>query len=112
MKERRVSRRDFMFLSIGGGLLAAGYPLTCVVSQSKKGDGKQAFAPTPSNTLGPFYKKGAPRREKIVDEASAGVPLLVAGRVINTEGQPLAGAWVEVFHADHNGEYDMEGFRL
>ena len=110
MKKRRVSRRDFLYLGIGGGLLTAGYPLVRAVSQSRNVKKESAFIPTPGNTLGPFYRKGAPRREKLFDANSAGVPLMVAGRVINTEGTVLAGAILEVFHADAEGEYDMRGF--
>ena len=111
MKRDRLSRRDFIYLSAGGGLLLAGYPLVRAFSQSKGVNGRRPFAPTPSNTLGPFYKEGAPRREKLTGANDAGIPLLVAGRVINTDGQPLQNATVEVFHADQYGNYDMNGFR-
>jgi protocatechuate 3,4-dioxygenase beta subunit len=111
MKKHRASRREFIYLSIGGGLLAMSYPLAKVVSQSATGNSQHAFIPTPSNTLGPYYRKGAPRREKLTGEADAGVPLVVTGQVIDTEGKPLRDAVIEVFHADHYGNYDMEGFR-
>lgn len=111
MKLSQISRRDFIYLSIGGGLLVASYPLARVVSQSKDGKNSLAYAPTPSNTLGPFYKKGAPLREKLIEQNDPGIPLLVAGSIINTSGQRLAGATLEVFHSDHYGEYDLEGFR-
>ena len=78
MKKRRVSRRDFIYLGIGGGLQTAGYPLVRAVSQSRNVNKGHAFVPSPGNTLGPFYRKGAPRREKLFDANSAGVPLLVA----------------------------------
>ncbi|MGB7925879.1 MAG: hypothetical protein WCF57_21750 [Pyrinomonadaceae bacterium] len=112
MKKYQGSRREFIYMSVGGGLLAMSYPLVKVVSPSGgDGNSQQAFIPTPSNSLGPFYKKGAPRTDKLAGAGVAGVPLVVAGQVINTEGKPLPGAVVEVFHADHHGNYDMEGFR-
>ncbi|HKR00458.1 MAG TPA: hypothetical protein VJT09_07280 [Pyrinomonadaceae bacterium] len=111
MKEGQFSRRDFFYLCLGGGLLAAGYPVVRAISQARQVKNGQALAPTPSNTLGPFYKKGAPRRERLIEPNEQGVPLLVSGRVINTDGQALSGATLEVFHADHYGEYDLEGFR-
>ncbi|HEX8921665.1 MAG TPA: hypothetical protein VF766_09320 [Pyrinomonadaceae bacterium] len=112
MKDRQFSRRDFFYLCLGGGLLAAAYPLARVVSQSRDG-GKQsqAHAPTPSNTLGPYYKKGAPVRERLIEQNEAGSPLLVTGRVRNTSGQALSSATIEVFHSDHRGDYDLDGFR-
>jgi protocatechuate 3,4-dioxygenase beta subunit len=114
MNKERESRRSFLYLLIGGGLLAAGYPLISALSQTgERRSAKQlSFAPTPKNSLGPFYKKGAPRREKLNEANEAGTPLLVAGKVINTDGVALSEAVIEVFHADNNGEYDMQGFRF
>jgi protocatechuate 3,4-dioxygenase beta subunit len=111
MKTSRVSRRDFIHLCVGGGLVVAGYPLARTISQSGGGGNNQAHAPTPGNTLGPFYKKGAPRRGKLVEAHDPGVPLLVAGRVVSTDGRQLSDAVVEVFHADHYGNYDLDGYR-
>ncbi len=111
MANGRVSRRDFVYLCIGGGLLAAGFPLARVISQSKDGKKYLILNPTPSNTLGPYYKPGAPRREKLTEANEKGTPLLVTGRVFNIEGKPLTNATVEVFHANAMGDYDMEGWR-
>jgi protocatechuate 3,4-dioxygenase beta subunit len=110
MKTSRISRRGFIYLG-GVGLVAASYPLARSLSQSSDVAAGRKFQPTPSNTLGPFYKKGAPTRERLIEPNEAGVPLLVAGRVFDTEGEALPGAVVEVFHSDHYGEYDQEGFR-
>jgi protocatechuate 3,4-dioxygenase beta subunit len=110
MKERRFTRRDFIYLSLGGGIfIAGGLPLARAVSQRE--DGTRAVTPTPSNTLGPFYKAGAPRRESLIEAGTSSTPLLVAGRIINTDGRALADAGVEVFHSDTSGEYDLRGFR-
>ena len=111
MKERRVSRRDFIYLGLGGGLVIAGLPLARVVSQQRDGNLNYAFAPTPGDTLGPFYRSGAPRKERLIEAGVGGTPLIVAGRVIDTDGKMLAGATLEVFHAYGGGEYDMLGFR-
>jgi len=111
MEDSQFSRRDFFYLCLGGGLLAASYPLARVISQSREGKNGQAHAPTPSNTLGPYYKKGAPLRESLIERNDPGSPLLVAGRVRNTSGQALPLATIEVFHSDHQGDYDLEGFR-
>lgn len=110
MKERQFSRRDFIYLGLGGGILAAStLPFSRVVSQQR--NGAQAFAPTPGNTLGPFYRKGAPRRVKLIEPGMSGTPLVVTGRIINTDGKTIPDATLEVFHADTEGEYDMRGFR-
>jgi protocatechuate 3,4-dioxygenase beta subunit len=110
---KRESRRNFIYLLVGGAAVAAGsYPVISVLSQSGAGKSKQALSPTHSNSLGPFYKKGAPRKEKLGEGNEPGTPLLVMGRIVNTDGQPLSDAVIEVFHADNSGDYDMQGFRF
>ena len=110
MNRRQISRREFVYLSVGGGLLVAGYPLSRAFSQPDGKTERKLFSPTPSNTLGPYYKKGAPRREKLAGANASGKPLLVSGKVINTDGKILADATIEVFHSDAHGDYDMSGF--
>ena len=112
MKNNQESRRSFIYLLIGGGLLAAGYPLISALSQSGERKSLKSLTPTPSNSLGPFYKKGAPRTERLRGPNDSGQPLTVSGRVVNEDGQALAGANLEVFHADDSGNYDMQGFRF
>jgi len=36
----------------------------------------------------------------------------VSGRVLDTQGRKLEGAKVEIWHADHFGHYDVEGYRF
>src|SRR6201986_4669437 len=55
---------------------------------------------TESTVQGPFYVPGSPLREygaNIAEEPDAGVPALVHGRVLDLEGQPIAGAEVDVW---------------
>jgi len=106
----QITRRDFAYLFLGGGLLALAYPLS-VRSRVITGSQPPDRFPTPSDSLGPYYRTGAPRREKISEPNQPGVPLLVTGRVFDTTGKPVTKAVLEVFHADQNGEYDMSGFR-
>jgi protocatechuate 3,4-dioxygenase beta subunit len=108
-KEHRFSRRDFIYLGLGGVLLGGGLPLARAISQQPQ-QRARPLTPTPSNTLGPFYRAGAPRKERLIEPGASGSPLLVSGRVIDTEGRVLSDAKVEVFHADASGEYDMRGF--
>ncbi len=59
---------------------------------------------TESTVLGPFYVPGSPERaygESIAEDASAGVPVRVSGRVRALDGTPIAGAEVDVWQ---NGE--------
>ena len=55
---------------------------------------------TESTVLGPFYVPGSPERaygESIAEDASAGVPVQVSGRVRAPDGTPIAGAEVDVW---------------
>ena len=60
--------------------------------------------------IGPFFLADAPVFECGADIAggASGEPLHVRGRVLDTEGQPLPGAIVNVWHSDERGLYDVQ----
>lgn len=61
---------------------------------------------TPPDQLGPFYTRGAPEQTELCSSGSGGKDrLVVTGRVLGNDCKPLAGALVEVWHADANGDY-------
>lgn len=68
--------------------------------------------PTESNPAGPFYKSGAPERSVLVEPDMAGTRLILTGQVLTTDCQPVAGALLDFWQADDQGEYDNVGFRL
>ena len=45
-------------------------------------------------------------------KSDAGMPLAVAGRIIDTRGEAVRDATVEIWHADHGGHYDIAGYRF
>jgi catechol 1,2-dioxygenase len=61
------------------------------------------------NELGPYYRAGAPERTSLCEPGEPGDPFAVEGRVIGDDCKAIAGALVEVWHADASGEYDMIG---
>lgn len=67
---------------------------------------------TEDNWEGPFYKPGAPLRSMLLEKGMGGTPLTVTGRVLDTRGRPLKGAVLDIWHADHTGNYDNKGFTL
>ena len=73
-------------------------PLTCT-------------AGTRSQTAGPFYTPGTPRRSNLREPGTSGEPLVFEGLVLTPDCWPLAGAVVDIWHSDERGRYDNEGFR-
>jgi protocatechuate 3,4-dioxygenase beta subunit len=67
---------------------------------------------TPWNEIGPFYKRLAPHQAHLRTDADPGLPLRVEGAVYGTRGNRLSGAKIEIWHADHHGLYDLDGYRF
>jgi protocatechuate 3,4-dioxygenase beta subunit len=68
--------------------------------------------PTPEQTEGPFFSSGTPERSSLREPGIDGTPLVVEGAVVATDCAPIAGVRIEIWHADDEGEYDNEGYRL
>ena len=65
---------------------------------------------TESTIMGPFWAPGAPLRgygEAIFDRA-AGEPALVYGRVLSLDGEPIAGAEIDVWQNDADELYAVQ----
>jgi protocatechuate 3,4-dioxygenase beta subunit len=68
--------------------------------------------PTPSQTEGPYFTLNSPERWQFREPDLPGTPILLTGLVLTTDCGPVAGALVELWHANDAGEYDNEGYRL
>ncbi len=67
---------------------------------------------TIAQTAGPFYTPHTPERTNFIEAGITGIPLLVTGKVLTTDCQPIANAILDFWHADDAGNYDNDGFRL
>ena len=106
-----LSRRDLLEKCAAAGLLVFAPPLRAFEIAPYFEEGSLApRKPTPSNELGPFYRKGAPRSTHLAPAGAPGLPLGVSGRVFDSRGEVLPGALVEVWHTSHAGVYDNQGF--
>jgi hydroxyquinol 1,2-dioxygenase len=67
-------------------------------------------AATEPTVFGPFFVRDAPRIPYGGDAAQGapGEPCWVQGTVTDTEGDPIAGAEIEVWEADEDGRYDVQ----
>lgn len=65
---------------------------------------------TPSAVLGPFYLQGPPVAEHGADIANGlpGTPLWVDVRITDTEGNPVADVFTDVWQSNEDGFYDVQ----
>jgi protocatechuate 3,4-dioxygenase beta subunit len=68
--------------------------------------------PTPPQTEGPFFTPDSPERVTLLEPGIEGTKLLLAGSVLAPDCTPVAGALLDFWHADADGAYDNEGYRL
>lgn len=99
----KPTRRDVLKMSAVVGFAGALRPASVFA--------QPALRPTPEQILGPFYPTSL-RPDKTGNLATAvngqtakGQLLVVTGRVINTNGEPLKGARIEVWQANAAGRY-------
>ncbi len=64
--------------------------------------------PTPSDIEGPFFKIGAPFRKELIDNPT----LSVEGLILNTNGELIKDVLIDIWQADSEGNYDLEGFNF
>jgi protocatechuate 3,4-dioxygenase beta subunit len=94
-----ASRHEFLLMSDVMGL-------TMVVDYNTNKKPEGAFE---SSVLGPFYRAEAPWIEMggdVCRQKDAGTPALVSGRVLSTDGAPVAGAVLDVWQVPANGMYE------
>ena len=93
------------------GSFAVGSSLSLSQAMVAWQEQEQIRKPTPWNELGPFYKRRAPQTTHLRAPGDPGLPLAVSGRVFDTRGNRIEGAKLEIWHADHLGHYDLDGYR-
>ena len=111
---RLASRRQILAT---GASTAVGLMLA-----TDNGFAQPALAPTPAchngemptrpQIEGPFFKPASPLRGDLRETGMAGRPAELAGFVLTRSCRPVAGALIELWHANDQGEYDNTGFRL
>lgn len=109
-----VSRRETLLRCAAAGALklAPWLGIEEVVYTLVAQERNAARRPTQWNEIGPFYKRLAPNRAQLRTASDAGLPLLVSGAVYSASGNALPEASIEIWHADHQGVYDLDGYRF
>lgn len=67
---------------------------------------------TPAQTEGPYYTPNTPERASLIEPDMGGTPLLVTGRVLTQNCEPIAGAKLDFWQTDDQGQYDNIGYRM
>jgi protocatechuate 3,4-dioxygenase beta subunit len=67
---------------------------------------------TPAVTEGPYFKAGSPERASLVDAGMPGTRLTISGTVYTTDCKPVAGAKLDFWQANAQGQYDNSGYTL
>ena len=110
----KPNRRQMLELCISRGFLAGSAAVAMSQQQLLsfwQAAEAQAQKPTSAEVLGPFFRKGASNQRILREPGDAGFPMKVSGRVLNTKGQLVEGATVDLWHADHGGRYDTKGYK-
>jgi len=74
-------------------------------------DHRKPDGATESTVFGPFHRLGAPDMPmggNIAHRDDTGTPALVSGRVLDLDGNPIAGALLDVWQTQSNGLYDAQ----
>lgn len=77
------------------------------------GDGDvDGGAPTPTQTEGPYFTPDSPEKRDFRGDVSGGTAMALTGTVLTTACRPVTRALLDVWHADDEGAYDNDGYRL
>lgn len=67
---------------------------------------------TLSQTPGPFYTPDSPLRDNLRETGMPGEAMRLSGNVLNQFCEPISNAILDFWHADGEGIYDNQGYRL
>jgi protocatechuate 3,4-dioxygenase beta subunit len=103
-------------------LSAGAFGVTGLFLPGRAGQAQQRLARTPAchdgdeptvpETEGPFFKPRSPQRADFRERGIEGQPVDLSGYVLTRSCRPVAGAIVDLWHADNDGNYDNTGSRL
>lgn len=111
--DSKNSRRHFLIVgaAVTAGLAFDPRNVAQAQSLSLTPECKDGDEPTIRQTEGPFYTPRSPQRSDLREQGVKGQPVELAGVVLTRSCRPVAGALVDLWHADAQGEYDNKGFR-
>ena len=111
MKPKRLTRREILLKSAALGSLSMIPTLSFDEALWAWQQSEQKLRkPTAWDEIGPFYKREAPQSAQLRRPGDAGLPVRVSGIVFDTKGNVVSGAKIEIWQANHEGIYDLDGY--
>ena len=109
-----LSRRALF--GVGASTLLAGLALRGAAAQQSPLPAtpqcRDNHDPTPPQTEGPYFTPSSPERANLVEQGMKGDRISLAGFVLDRHCRPVPHALLDLWHADPDGQYDNQGYRL
>lgn len=113
--ETDKSRRRFLKNTSLGAIAAGILPLTTLAGE----EGQQDVNSCTPTTLdyygeGPFYTANPPqiKDKKLAKTSEVGTRLVISGRVMDLNCNPIPNTLIDIWHANNAGDYDNQGYNL
>lgn len=110
-----ITRRSLMKSSMAAGLVVPTWQMlsskNAHAALAPTPDCGSFPSPTPRQTAGPFFIADSPERQDFTGDGP-GADMFIGGFLVSTKCEPIAGAVVELWHADTDGAYDKSGYRF
>jgi protocatechuate 3,4-dioxygenase beta subunit len=97
-------------VALGSLVIASGFSHESMLAAFQEGE-KQLHKSTPPNPLGPFYKRLTPVNNILRAPGDPGLPLTLSGQIVDTRGDVVPNATLEVWQTNYEGLYDLDGYR-
>lgn len=111
MQSRRLFLKHFL---AGSALLPFAAPAVAQEAPAQLsltpacGDAPETIA----QTEGPYFTPNTPLKRDFRPDDAGGEAITIAGYVLTRDCKPVANALIELWHCDHDGEYDNSGYKL
>ena len=97
-------------VALGSLVVTSGFSHESMLAAFQDGE-KLLHKPTPPNPLGPFYKRLTPVNNILRAPGDPGLPLTLSGQVVDTRGDIVPAATIEIWQTNYQGLYDLDGYR-
>jgi protocatechuate 3,4-dioxygenase beta subunit len=107
-----LGRREVLqkCVALGSIVVASDFSHEAMLAAFQEGE-KPLRKPTPPNPLGPMYKRLTRVSNILRAPGDPGLPLTLSGQVVDTRGDIVPNAIIEIWQTNYQGLYDLNGYR-